>query len=133
MYEGDSFFTLTIIERTGLVLLSSILVVTLVLAFLKITTQFKLIVKLAFSVIFLWLFVWLSPQAYYFYYIFLFDTLEFQNVIKLPPTPKDIFSLLSFSDRTNLSNHSKGILGWVMILISLKNSYFSIKNKRLTK
>ena len=122
MYEGDSFFTLTIIERTGLVLLSSILAVALILTFLKITIQFKLVVKLAFSVILLWLFVWLSPQIYYFYYIFLFDTLEFQNVIKLPPKPKEIFSLLSFSDRANLSNHGKGILGWVMILLSLKNS-----------
>jgi len=122
MYEGDSFFTLTIIERTGLVLLSSILVVALILAFLEIAIQFKLVVKLAFSTMFLWLFVWLSPQVYYFYYTFLFDALEFQNVIKLPPTPKEIFSLLSFSDRANLSNHSKGVLGWVMILLSLKNS-----------
>lgn len=125
MYDGDSFYTLSMIGRAGLVLLSGLLAVALVWLFVKTTKQFNLILKLVFSIIFLWFFVWLSPQVYYAYYVFIFDTLEFKNVIKPPPTPKELLSLLSFSDRANFSNHSKGLLGWILIGISLKNSYFS--------
>lgn len=123
MYEGDSFYTLSILGRAGLILLSIFLATILVLTLLKIIKRFNLLMNLAFSVFFLWLFVWLSPQIYYTYYMLLFDFLEFKSVLKLPPAPNEILGLLSFTDQANFSNHSKGILGWIMVLMSFWQSY----------
>ena len=64
-------------------------------------------------------FVWLAPQAYYFYYIYLFGTLPWQSVVSWPPQPAELFDLLLFRNRQNLSFHSQGLLGWLLMLAAL--------------
>lgn len=64
-----------------------------------------------------WAFVWLSPQIYYTYYMFLFNDLPVQSVIKSPPGPERIAKLLTFTERQTLAAHTAGVMGWAMILV----------------
>ncbi|EFL88908.1 conserved hypothetical protein [Ahrensia sp. R2A130] len=61
------------------------------------------------------LFDWLTPQIYYFYYMVLIDNLPLQIVTQMPPSPLKLLHLLTFSERSNLSFHSRGLLGWTLI------------------
>ena len=119
MYDGDSFYTLTMAGRIGLVCLSMAMATATIWLFLKTSRNFPRPVKIPIAIAFLWLFVWLSPQIYYFYYMLIFDFLEFKIIPGLPPGPIEIFRLLTFSDDFNFSKHGKGILGWAMILMAL--------------
>ncbi len=119
MYADDSFFTLSVPGQIGLVLLSALLTSAFVFGFWTLTRRRNVLFRLAAAVMTLWLFVWLSPQVYYTYYLVLFDSLEFKNVIKSPPTASDMISLMTFSDRANFSNHGKGILGWGLVIASV--------------
>jgi len=65
-----------------------------------------------------YLFVWLSPQAYYAYYLTVFDSLIWQNVIKPPPLGS-VFEILTFQGPATLSAHFKGLLGWALIMVAL--------------
>lgn len=119
MYANDSFFTLSLPGQFGLLLLSTFLTIIIFVGFWKLTKRCNIFFKLGLSVSILWLFVWLSPQIYYSYYLFLFDDLEFKNITKRPPTAADIVSLMTFSNRVDFSNHGKGLLGWGLIFLSL--------------
>lgn len=66
-----------------------------------------------------WLFVWLSPQIYYGYYLLIFDGLPIQSVIKLPPGPGHMVRLLTFTEEASLSRHGQGLLGWLLIASAL--------------
>ena len=72
--------------------------------------------KLVIALIVFYLFVWLSPQIYHTYYLFIFDGLPLQNVIRRPPTPVAIFHLMNFTNHHNLSAHGLGILAWGLII-----------------
>lgn len=107
-YAGDSFFTLTMGERAGLVVLS--------------LTLWSGVVMLGrwlrgpiWAVVLFWGFVWLSPQVYYLYYQAIFDGLPWQIVVKAPPGPLDLLRLLAFRAADNLSAHGQGLLGWSLI------------------
>ncbi|MEM1317291.1 MAG: hypothetical protein AAGF29_03395, partial [Pseudomonadota bacterium] len=78
--------------------------------------------RLVISLVAFALFDWLTPQIYYFYYLAAIGDLPLQVVIDLPPTPMDLLRLLTFSERSNLSFHSRGLLGWVLIAIALMQS-----------
>lgn len=119
MYEGDTFFNLSPMGRTGLALLSIGLTIAVLGAFWKWSIRFGPVVKLLSAIAFFWLFVWLSPQAYYFYYLLIFDGLPLQSVVQSPPAPSEILALISFTGPQNLSAHGKGILFWLLILIAL--------------
>ncbi|MEN0040319.1 MAG: hypothetical protein AAF764_03175 [Pseudomonadota bacterium] len=69
------------------------------------------------------LFDWLTPQIYYFYYLGVIGDLPLQVVMDLPPTPTDLLRLLTFNERSNLSFHSRGLLGWALIAIALMQSW----------
>lgn len=114
-YEGDSFFTLTLIGQAGLAVLSlSMGMITIWLA--RRFSKFDNWILRGIWVFFLfYLFVWLSPQIYYFYYYLIFESIPFQNVIKSPPSLWAQFRLLMFSNGADLSAHSKGVLIWLMI------------------
>ena len=124
-YEGDSFFTLTLAGRIGLLLLSLALAVGSLILSRYLCRNRPITLRLPIAVLVFWLFVWTSPQIYYAYYMTLFDGLPVQIVIKWPESPAQIWSLLTFSDRSNLSNHTKAILGWLLII----HSFFPIRNK----
>lgn len=120
MYSEDTFFHLTVPGRIGLVILSLMLSALTIGLFWKISSRFKLLVKVLIAVVFIWSFIWLSPQAYYLYYIQLIDGLPLQNVIQRPPSLVEIFQTITFTGKSNLSNHGKGLVFWAMILIALK-------------
>ncbi|MEK6204819.1 MAG: hypothetical protein N2B02_04215, partial [Amylibacter sp.] len=65
------------------------------------------------------LFVWLSPQLYYAYYIFIFKDLPIQLVIKAPPGIGPLVKILTLQNNTRLSDHSLAFLGWVLISLAL--------------
>ncbi len=64
------------------------------------------------------LFVWLTPQVYYTYYYLLIEGLPLQWVVKAPPTLSDLGKLLTFTGPSNMSAHSKGVLGWLVLILS---------------
>lgn len=118
MYPDDSFFTLSVGGQIGLAALSASLTVFTLFLFWRIAGGRPVAVRLGLALVFFFLFVWLSPQVYYLYYLILFDGLPFQSVLKAPPGPGALLDLLTFQDRATLSAHSKGALGWILILIA---------------
>ncbi|MEO9873619.1 MAG: hypothetical protein ABJM26_21285 [Anderseniella sp.] len=119
MYDGDTFFSLTMAARFGLVFLSAGLAVLTATAFIKITCRLPGLVRLLLAPVFLWVFVWLSPQVFYLYYMTLFDDLALHNVVQLPPGPSQIMLLLSFTGKATLSQHAAGLLGWGLIVLAI--------------
>ena len=119
MYSGDSFFSLTMMGRTGLIILSLTLAALTVSAFVISASRLPRPPRLLLALLFLWVFLWLSPQAYYLYYMMLIDGLPLQNVVQMPPGPSEVVRLLSFGGKTGLAQHSQGLLGWALILFSL--------------
>lgn len=116
MYAEDSFHTLSLASQIGLVVLSLLLAGLLIFASWRLALRRRLAARIAFAVLLLFLFVWLSPQVYYLYYLALFDGLPWQIVIKLPPSPVELLGFLTFQGDATLSAHGKGLLGWCMIL-----------------
>lgn len=118
MYEGDSFFTLSMGGRVGLALLSLALAAAILALTWHTTKERPLAWRLAIAAALFYLSVWLSPQIYYLYYQMIFDGLPWQIVVKPPPSPVHIAELLSFQYRPNLSAHSKGIFGWLLLAMA---------------
>ena len=116
MYAEDSFHTLSLAGRMGLVALSLGLAGLLVFASWRLALRPGPAAGVAFAVLLFFLFVWLSPQLYYFYYMTLFEGLPWQSVIKVPPSPVKLLKLLVFQDEATLSAHGKGLLAWCLLL-----------------
>lgn len=119
MYEEDSFFTLSGPEQVGLAFLSTVLALLTLFLIWKLARGHRWWVRLLMGVLVFFLFVWLSPQVYYSYYLMIIDTLPVQIVIQPPPDPLYLGRLLLFIDRANLSHHSQGLLGWAIIAVAL--------------
>lgn len=117
MYQGDTFFHLSIPGQIGLVLLSGCLALLLLWVFWKTSSRFGTLVKVLLAFLCLWGFVWISPQVYYLYYWLIFEDLPLQMVIQSPPGIQTIVELISFKGKATLSDHSKGALFWLMILM----------------
>ena len=75
-----------------------------------------------FAVAAFWLFVRLSPQLYYLYYLLISTGLPMQNVIQAPPALPKLAQLLAFRSNATLSAHAQAILGWGMILVAILKS-----------
>lgn len=120
MYDGDSFFTLSVWGQVGLAVLSlSLWAATLGLC-LRPPLRSR-VLRLARAVALLWAFVWLSPQVYYLYYQAIFDGLPWQIVIRTPPGPGHLLRLLSFTEEASLSRHAQGVLGWSLLALSWRS------------
>ncbi len=118
MYDGDTFFSLTMTARVGLVLLSAGLAALTAAALIKIGYRLAWPVRPLLAPVFLWLFVWLSPQAFYLYYMVVVDQLPLQNVVQAPPGPGEILRILSFAGEASLAHHAQGLLGWGLIVLA---------------
>ena len=116
MYAQDSFFTLTTGGQIGLALSSVNLSGLSVLITRRLAKDRPLLLQPLIGLICFFIFVWLSPQVYYTYYIYLLEGLPWQVVVQHPPGPGHLFNLLTFQDRANLSHHSQGVLGWILIV-----------------
>lgn len=116
MYDGDSFFTLGIGGQVGLVLLTVVLSVLIIMLTHRVAVMIRWKVWAVVSALTLfWLFVWLSPQVYYFYYLLIIPGLPFQAVVGLPPPAGEtLVDLILFRGDATLSSHGKGALFWIM-------------------
>ncbi len=126
IYERDTFFELTLPGRAGLTMLSILLaLIVIYIAFVlfkhgsRKSLGIGLGLRLITAATLFWLFLWLSPQAYYLYYQTLFDGLPWQIVIMEPPSISDLGDILLFQGRNSLAEHSKAALGWILILGAL--------------
>lgn len=115
MFSGDSFFTLSLLERAGLLALSLFLSIACILAVFFVSR--RKLARIALALVLFVLFVWVSPQIYYFYYIAIFDEIPWQIVIKRLPAPGDLFRMIFFADLNTLSEISQGMLFWVMVAV----------------
>lgn len=118
MYQNDSFFTLSTGGQAGLLILSFAIAAVLIGIVWRIAHNKHWILRVIFGLIAIYIFEWFSPQIYYIYYVLLLDV-PWQVVIGSPPTPQSLLKLLTFSDNANLSFHSRGVFGWLLIAISL--------------
>lgn len=120
LYDADSFWTLDALGRIGLVLWSLVLAGGALWFFARLTARLRRLLSLGLACVTLWAWLWLSPQAYYLYYLLIFDGLPLQWVIRLPPTPLDVLAHLTFSGPANLSAHASGVLGWLFVGLALR-------------
>lgn len=118
MYENDSFLTLSIAERIGLVCVTLVLSAFLIWLFWLTIKRLNIWIRPMLALVFLYVFIWLSPQIYYLYYLVIFDFLEFKNVIHPPFNPLTLLNLLTFTESGKLADHGKGVLGWILIILS---------------
>ncbi|MFL4468580.1 hypothetical protein ACERZ8_01340 [Tateyamaria armeniaca] len=119
MYEGDSFFTLTLWGRMGLLALS-VLFALVALAVTRLMTYYRpLVIRIPIWAVLFITFVWASPQGYYTYYRLIFDGLPAQSVLGALPRPEEMIALLTFRHSATLSAHSLGVLGWAMLAIAI--------------
>ena len=119
LYADDSFFTLPFYGRWGLVLLSTVLACVTLWLLWRLTAKRSLPVRLLIALALFAAFEWLAPQIYYFYYLQIIDNLPWQWVIALAPPILDLWDLLIFRERNNLSFHSRAALGWLMFVVAL--------------
>ncbi len=119
LYDGDSFFTLTLAGRIGLLALSALLSVALIWASWRVGRSQRRFTRILIALALFYGFVWLSPQIYYSYYLMVFDGLPLQLVVGAPPGPDEAVRLLALQGASNLSDHGKAMLGWVMIVVAM--------------
>lgn len=122
MYNQDTFFHLSISGRMGLVIVSLVMSAILLASYWWLTNRCSIPIKILLTFVFIWGFIWFSPQAYYLYYIQIIEGLPLQNVIQYPPSIFETVQTITFTGNSNLSNHSKGILFWAMMLIALRSN-----------
>ncbi len=139
MYDGDSFFTLSNSSQIGLALLSLSLTVVCLIATGRLFRLIpkrglpaRLAARLGVAVFVTWLFVWLSPQIYYLYYLTIFDGLPWQIVVQNPPEFHAILQQVTFSGPATLSDHSKGLLAWLLILYASAQPLWQRARQRRT-
>lgn len=119
MYEGDSFYTLTVWGQIGLASVS-VLFACVALGMTRVMTWAKPIyLKVPIWIVLFITFVWASPQGYYTYYRMIFDGLPAQSVLGPLPPPQELLGLLTFTGKATLSAHSVGVLGWAMLAVAL--------------
>ena len=117
MYTQDSFFGLSVPGQIGLLCISSVLFLMMLWVAKRLLFALPIWGKLTGGFVLFWLFVWCSPQVYYQYYHLLFDGLPHQWVIWPPRSPVEALQLMLFQGPHNLSAHSQGILGWLLLLV----------------
>ena len=118
MSEMDSFYTLSMTERAGLLAVSFGIAIGMGWLVHRAVRGQSWMVRCVIGLLLFWLFVWLSPQGYYAYYLLIFDGLPKQWVIGWPPPVIDVLGFLTFSGSGTLSAHSLGGLGWALIILA---------------
>ncbi|KIT14229.1 hypothetical protein [Jannaschia aquimarina] len=116
-YARDSLFTLEAWQIAGVLAVAGLLAAIWVGLALRTSGPWP--VRLAFGAGLAWSFEWLSPQVFYLYYLAVLEGLPLQWVIGWPPAPARMLELLTFGEAESLSGLGRGLLGWVVILLSL--------------
>jgi len=115
MYSGDSFFTMGLLQGTGLLLVTAILVL-LTWRLARQVCRGGLLRRVVLGLAVFWAFLWLSPQVYYLYYMATLPDLPLQWVIGWPPSPERVGRLLAFQGPSTLAAHGQGALGWLLLV-----------------
>jgi hypothetical protein len=119
MYATDSIHTLTTTQQIGLGFISLALLCVMVFLSLKLIKNKHVLVRIIIAIGLFYLFIWLSPQLYYAYYLLIFMDLPIQLVIKAPPGIGPLVKILTLQNSATLSNHSLTFLGWALISLAL--------------
>ena len=129
MYDRDTFFQLSLPGQVGLALLSLGLAFIFIWmahpaykTILPFSTSIGMALRFVIALFLFWLFLWLSPQVYYLYYQTIIENLPWQNVISYPPSVRELGQVLFLQNTHSLSDHSKAILGWALILNAIINT-----------
>ncbi len=123
MYRGDSFFSLGFWEAAGLVAVTALLVLG-VLALARRLCRGRPWRRLVWATGLFWVFLWLSPQAYYAYYQIIFHGLPVQIVIGWPPGVETVLRRLVFAGPATLAAHGQGVLGWVLAVGAVRRFWW---------
>lgn len=116
VYASDSFFTLTIAGQIGLAALSLILGGLIIAIYVRLAGRIPhWSMRIVLALLIFWAFAWLSPQIYYGYYLLIIDGLPVQWVVRRPPGPAELLSLMTFQGPGTLSAHGQGGLGWLLL------------------
>lgn len=118
-YQDDSLFTLKTGEIAAVLSVSLCLAVLVFYLALKLMARRHWGVRVSIACLAFVLFVWLSPQVYYTLYVFMLDGLSWQFVVDGPPSVLSLLKILAFSERSNLSFHGQGLLGWGLIAMAV--------------
>ena len=118
MYGDDSFYTLNLIARLGLLAVSAALTLMLVLIACVCMRRQRGPVRVAIATLLFSIFVWVSPQIYYEYYQLIFNGLPRQWVIVSLPAFNDLLGLITFMGPQTLSAHTLGALFWILIWLA---------------
>lgn len=119
LYAEDSFFTLGIGGRIGLALISLVLCAACVWFVFWFVDGMGRVVRLLIAMVVFYMFVWLSPQIYYLYYLIIIDDLPLQWVVQTPPNWRKIGALVTFTDRATLTEHGQGVLWWLLAIVAM--------------
>ena len=79
------------------------------------------------------MFLWLTPQIYYFYYQIILDDLPWQIIVSLPLSPDAVLDRYLFRGPATLSNHAKGALAWALIALGPLVYAGRLTRRKLTK
>ncbi len=115
MYLQDSFFDLSPWGRVGLLCISTCLFFLTFFATRHLLKNRPFWLCILGSLVIFVLFVCLSPQVYYMYYRILIDSLPLQWVIRPMEAPFAALKYITFQGPQNLSAHSQGLLGWLLL------------------
>ena len=120
MFEGDTYLVLVEDGEVALAVLSGALTF-LAVAAVRLLRRYVTVPAAvpALGIVSWWVFVWLTPQAYYLLYMALIEGLEFRWVIGWPPGPDRLFALLTFRAHATGLDVALGVVGWVMCLVAL--------------
>jgi len=118
-YAEDSFFTLGLGGRIGLVVLSAVLMILCAALVWRFVRGLGGVWRVLIAAGVFWAFLWLSPQIYYAYYWMIFEDLPVQIVIGAPPGIVEVARLATFTDRASLAHHGQGAFAWLLVLVAL--------------
>jgi hypothetical protein len=110
---GDSFFTLNMFERIGLIVLSLAIIVGAAWSVFILGKRVGFFLIPLVALVY-WVLISLAPQIYYLYYIAIFDGLPWQWVAQLVPIQR-LADLARFQARANLSELCQGFGFWILL------------------
>ena len=120
LYASDTFFHLSLTGRVGLVVISGAMAVLSLWAAWAASRSQTLPVRPVIGIAIFCAFEWLAPQVHYLWYRQVIDGLPLQWVID--PWPRVLeapWRVMGFQEPASLSAHSRGALGWALLLVAL--------------
>ena len=119
IYQGDSLCTLSPAQIAGVLAVSTAMAAPLFWIVGVGLRSAPVWLRLTAALFCFAAYLWLSPQGHYTYYRLIIEGLPAQIVIKQPPTPASLITLLTLSGPATLAAHGSALLGWALIATAL--------------